>query len=767
MNDYQRAYQLPALKEPEIIEYLSSPLFKGIGRKTASTLVGHFGTQILSILEEEPELLAQVPGLGTYRLEKIAQAWSNSQQDPVRGAIALLLVRGISFKLTLNICEYYGHQTEEILRENPYQLIKDLNRVGFKTADQLALSLGISPDSDERYLQAVVYVLSQAKSEGHCFLPYNLLFKQTLDILYLPEYQPSGSKLQKVIAKGLADGELAEGELSGSIYLTAVLASELRVASALKQRLEKPKSGTQELVYWLEEYCTSSNVLSAEQKEALLMAQRYGISILTGGPGRGKTYVLKTLVQWLYRQDLIIALAAPTGKAANRMQNMTGYEAQTIHRLLQWQGTGKGFLYNQQNPLPVECLIIDEFSMVDIFLFNSLLKAIPPHAKVLVVGDAHQLPSIGAGMVLRDLLLSEVLPTTQLTTVFRQDEGSSIISAADLINQGQVPCLDKFTNPEEWLYRDNCSFLEASTASATANAIGQLVRAMKEADVDLNHQLVVLAPQKKGVAGVHKLNKLLQPIFNPPTKNQKKVVTGEVVYRVGDRVIQLQNRYNTSPPVMNGESGTVIDVDPKDSTVTIAFSEGAVVKYAPGLFEQIMHSFAMTCHKAQGSEFQYVIMPLLMSNRLMLTRQLLYTTVTRAQSIFIAVGQSQALEFAVATNKPARRYTQLTALVLKQFEQLSEQLKQLHANRKVRTQSQTQVTIASRIEQRSLNATKGQMTSIGSLALSLYQNEYGHRPCKQFEQIGSMRFKTYHYPSDAVELIDRAIDTVLQIKRTA
>jgi exodeoxyribonuclease V alpha subunit len=487
------------------------------------------------------------------------------------------------------------------------------------------------------------------------------------------------------------------------------------------------------------------------------------LSILTGGPGRGKTHILKYLVQWLCDNGARLALAAPTGKAAARMKEATGYEAQTIHRLLQWQGHGQSFLYNQNNPLPIDWLIVDEFSMVDLFLFHSLLKALKPTTRLLLVGDFNQLPSVGAGMVLRDLILSEFIPTTQLQTIYRQQHDSPIVYAAEEVLSGKVPMLHQFKEPSAWMDVADCAMLCRSNPSSVADTIVDLALQMKADQVDLNQQLMVLAPQKKGPAGVKALNARLQPIFNPKRDGEPEVVTGEVVYRVGDRVIQLVNRYDTTPAVMNGESGWVVLVDASSKRVMVEFEGGAIVDYKPGNFEQIMHAYCLTCHKSQGSEFQYVIMPLLLSNRRMLTRQLLYTTMTRASRTFIAVGQPEALSIAVATDKPARRYTQLSQFLLAPEEDLMGAMGSLGAAGGVSQGKQGFfVTIASRLRERKLGATKGQMTSIGSLALRLYEDMFGHRPSKQLEVMEGMRFKTYHYGVEAVDLIDRAIDAVLK-----
>jgi exodeoxyribonuclease V alpha subunit len=766
-NPVNNATPLPALTASEIEQYLASGLFRGIGKKTAALLVSHFGADTLNVLEHSPEELFQVPRLQRYRIAAITEAIRESSYNPVRGAIAWLLGLSTPLGLTLKLCEHYGHQTEAALKSNPYRIIDEVEGVGFKTADALALAIGISPNSEQRYSQGIVQVLKDALSEGHCFVPFPQLLMRALSLLSFDNHTPDSRLLQAVIQSCLTNQTLVEGNEDGSIYLKRVYRAELNVALFVKAFKVQQQQSTFELEYWLHKleqvaYQEFSR-LSTEQREALYRAWAHPLSILTGGPGRGKTHILKYLVQWLCDNGVNLALAAPTGKAAARMKEATGYEAQTIHRLLQWQGHGQSFLYNQNNPLPIDWLIVDEFSMVDLFLFHSLLKALKPTTRLLLVGDFNQLPSVGAGMVLRDLILSEFIPTTQLQTIYRQQHDSPIVYAAEEVLSGKVPMLHQFKEPSAWMDVADCAMLCRSNPSSVADAIVDLALQMKADQVDLNQQLMVLAPQKKGPAGVKALNARLQPIFNPKKDGQPEVVTGEVVYRVGDRVIQLVNRYDTTPAVMNGESGWVVLVDASSKRVMVEFEGGAIVDYFPGNFEQIMHAYCLTCHKSQGSEFQYVIMPLVLSNRRMLTRQLLYTTMTRASRTFIAVGQPEALSIAVATDKPARRYTQLSQFLLAPEEDLMGAMGSLGAAGGVSQGKQGFfVTIASRLRERKLGATKGQMTSIGSLALRLYEDMFGHRPSKQLEVMEGMRFKTYHYGVEAVDLIDRAIDAVLK-----
>lgn len=765
MTSFPKVDNFPELTLVEIQQYLESGLFRGIGKKTAQTLVNYFGYDTLLVLDTYPERLESIPGLGEHRIAAITKAWSDSKANPTRAAIAMLLAVGTSLRLTLKICDYYGHRTSAILKSDPYKLIDDIEGIGFKTADELAISLGISVSSETRYEKGLLHVLKEALSEGNCFLPESQLLAGAVSLLKRPDHTPDDKSLSTILGRLIENKTLVYGEVSNSVYQRAAYRAELSVALKIQALINQPTYSIEHFEHWLADYQGADyrelSRLSPEQISALVMAVKYPISIITGGPGRGKTHVLKALVDWLTSIGATIALAAPTGKAANRMKDATKTEASTIHRLLQWRGTANAFFYNEQNPLDIDWVIVDEFSMVDIFLFNSLLKALRPNTQILLVGDSDQLPSVGPGMVLRDLLYSEIVPSTRLQTIHRQRTESPIIYAASDVNIGTVPKLHNFNRASSWMDVGDCAMLETGSPQRTASTIVELAQAMIFEKVDLNQQLMVLAPQKSGASGVHNLNKLLQPIFNPPKPNQQEVVSGSVVYRVGDRVIQLKNRYETIPPVMNGETGRVIAVDDQKPLVKVCFEGGAIVDYYPRDFEQIMHSFCITCHKSQGSEFPYVIFPLLMSNCRMLTRQLLYTTMTRAQGIFIAVGQPEALKVAVETDKPAKRFTGLMNLLISPFDELIKTFSLLSKVRGGGSTRQSTVTVASRLRSRSIIATSGQMTTIGTIALQLYEDKYGHRPSKQLEQVGQFQFKTYHYETSAVELIDSAIDLVI------
>ncbi|MCC5668933.1 AAA family ATPase [Nostoc sp. CHAB 5784] len=395
MMSLRQVEKFPSLTLSEIQQYLESGLFRGIGKKTAQTLVKHFGTSTLSVLDNAPEKLGSIPELSTYRITAITSSWSLSKTNPNFGVITQLLAVGTSLKLALKICDHYGHQTSSVLQNNPYRLADEVDGIGFKTADELAISLGISLDSETRYASSLIHVLKSAMQEGNCFLPSSQLLAAAMDALNHTLHTPDIQSLSTILAKLIDKGTLISGD-GESVYLKAAYRAELSVALKIQAHLNQPTRPKEHLEHWLvnlqaADYRQLSR-LSDEQLSALVMAAKHPISIITGGPGRGKTHVLKTLVEWLTSIRATIALTAPTGKAANRMKDATGMEASTIHRLLQWQGVGQAFLYNEENLLALDWLIVDEFSMVDIFLFNSLLKAMPAKTQILLVGDSDQLP---------------------------------------------------------------------------------------------------------------------------------------------------------------------------------------------------------------------------------------------------------------------------------------------------------------------------------------------------------------------------------------
>ncbi len=560
---------------------------------------------------------------------------------------------------------------------------------------------------------------------------------------------------------------LVEGDLSHSIYLPPFHRAELTVARNIISMAAlcrdddiRLSDKIAELEHWLysqaggrHEYINQLQVLSSEQKAALARSELHQVAIITGGPGTGKTFTLQTLMRWLSgRFD--VALVAPTGKAAKRLASLAGHEAKTIHRLLEWSMVAGRFDRNQSNPLTENFVVVDEASMVDLFLFNSLLKALPPAGKLLLVGDQDQLPSVGPGMVLRDLINSELIPITRLTLIRRQQNGSDIITAAHQINQGITPNRQTVKNPIPLESRSSdCLWVEASSQEMAADEIIKTLESLKKSGFNLRSDVQVLTPMKKGAAGTKNLNALLQSYVNPKYFENNELLLGEEIWRGGDRVLQTRNNYNTG--VMNGEEGEIVGVDLKAQQILVEFEGGAIAPYTASTISDIIHAYALTIHKSQGSEYQVVIAPILMSHRRMLTRQILYTAITRAKTLFIGVGQLKALEVAVRKDLPAQRYTQLTQYLITPTVLDCQSSEPSNPTEKL-------TSVQGRLRELGLTASKGQMTKIGSLALQLFELTHGLSPCRKPERIGGMQFTTYHYPDSAQALLDQAIHQVLE-----
>ena len=752
---------------PAIKEYLGSGLFRGIGKKTASRIVDCFGKDTLVILDDDISRLAEVKGIASGRVAAIKSAWELSKTSPHRAAMSRLLGLGLSLNLSLKICEYYSERALDIIKSNPYKLAEDLDGVGFKTADGIALTLGIAPDSDFRYIAGLLHLLRESKSEGHCYLPMDVLLEQSTTLLTTLEHIPANPKLYSILMQLLQSGILMSGGLSGSVYLPPFYRTEIKVAGLIRSMaaivgddsMIRVRTNIRELESWLyreaggrEEYLSLGQVLSEEQLAAILMAESHQIAIITGGPGCGKTFTLRTLMRRLSgKAD--VALVAPTGKAAKRLANVTGHSAKTIHRLLEWSMADGGFCRHQSNPLRENFVIIDEASMVDLFLFNSLLKALPPSGQLLLVGDQDQLPSVGPGMVLRDLIHAELVPTVRLTLIKRQQNDSGIITAAHQINQGITPQLTKVENPIPFDSKESdCLWLDVESPESAARAIVKTLSSLKDAGFDLMSQVQVLTPMKKGAAGTKNLNILLQQYINPPSRGKNECRILDEIWRSGDRVIQTRNDYNTG--VMNGEEGRIVAVEKEPQKILVEFEGGVIAPYTNSTISDIVHSYALTIHKSQGSEYQVVIIPVLMSHYRMLTRQILYTGITRAQSLFIGIGQLHALDLGVRTDKPAQRYTQLAQYLI------APALPEIKISESSNP-TEKLTSVQGRLRELGLTADKGQMTKIGSLALQIFELTYGTRPCKKPERVGGMNFRTYHYPESALALLEQAIRQVL------
>ena len=649
-----------------IRRYLGSGLIRGIGSRLAERIVDYFGADTLEIIEESPERLREVPDIGPKRSDKIVTAWQEQKQ--VKEIMLFLHSRGVSTNLAVKIYKTYGDDALETVQQNPYQLAQDIYGVGFKTADQIARSLGLPFDHPSRIEAGVEYALDEMINDGHVFSPEGILIDRAAELLGVDKklIPPALEQLRqedRIQTEQVPDPitrtdeshsqKVAESDSLyrlPAIYLTPFYFGEIGVARRLRRLAESSLP------------CDTVNLplpdqaLSKQQQRAIRNALTYPVSVLTGGPGTGKTTCLKTLIASLEQLSIAYALASPTGRAAKRLSEATGRPASTIHRLLGYSPV-EGFKHHSENPLPIDFLIVDETSMLDMILANNLLKALRAEAHILLVGDVDQLPSVGAGDVLRDVIASGIAPVTRLTEIFRQAAGSEIITNAHRVNQGKMPVFPAASHEGESVSGDFFLF-PAEDASAAAEWIEDVVcqRIPKSFGFDPLTQIQVLAPMYRGPAGVTALNERLQAAINPPKANKPEKKLFGQVYRPGDKVMQTKNNYDKD--VFNGDIGFVRALDLLDQTMTISF-DGRRIEYDWSEADQLTLAYAVSVHKAQGSEFPAVVMPVVTQHYIMLQRNLLYTAITRAQKLSVLVGNRRAIAIAVRNNKVARRFTAL------------------------------------------------------------------------------------------------------------
>jgi exodeoxyribonuclease V alpha subunit len=654
---------LPAT-QAGIRRYLGSGLVRGIGPRLAERIVAQFGMDTLEVIEHHPELLQQVADIGPKRSRAIARAWQEQKQ--VKEIMLFLHSHGVSTNLAVKIYKQYGDQSLGVVQSDPYRLARDIYGVGFKTADRLAQALGLPGNHPSRVEAGIVYMLGEMTAEGHVYAPLAELAEKTVYLLDVPpelvppalerlagqdsikrEVLPFPVPAQSQPSPG-ADTLAEAGGVYGqhAVYLAPLYFGErgvaerlLRLASALPSRLSDMPPA----------FVSLDPSLTPEQRSAIHTALGHPVSVLTGGPGTGKTTCLKALIAVLDQAGKRYALASPTGRAAKRLSEATGRPASTIHRLLGFS-PGEGFTYHDGNPLPVDMLVVDEASMLDLLLANSLLKALRPGAHLLLVGDADQLPSVGPGDVLRDVIASGVVPVTRLGHIFRQASGSRIITNAHRINQGEMPLFPK----------DGQDFFLFPAESAEDAAIWVEEVACRRIPQRFGlhpvHEIQVLAPMYRGPAGVTALNGQLQAALNPPAALKPEKQLFGTVYRQGDKVMQVQNNYDMD--VFNGDIGFIVALDPVDQALRVNF-DGRRVDYDWSEADQLVLAYAISVHKAQGAEFPAVVAPLVTAHYLLLQRNLLYTAVTRARRLCVLVGSRKAIAIAVHNDKVAQRYTAL------------------------------------------------------------------------------------------------------------
>ena len=675
---------IPPENSQAMLRYLASGAIKGIGQALAARIVKRFGDDTLRIMDEEPERLAEIKGISERKAREIAAYMAEKRE--LRDAMLFLQQYGVTNRVALKIWKTYGARMYEVLRENPYQLAEDIYGIGFATADEIAARVGISTQSEFRIRSGILYTLSMTLSEGSSYLPREILMSRAAELLKVPD-ELIGLQLDNLVVERQVRICRKKGEVQ--IYSNAAWREEQQIARMLADLETEPvRHGARDPETVLAELEKEENLeLDQLQREAVLMAAEHAILIISGGPGTGKTTTINTIIRYFRKENLEFLLAAPTGRAAKRMTEATGNEAMTIHRLLGvravreegedafapdpgFAGRGSGgysyFEKGSDNPLEADAIIIDEMSMVDMHLFCSLLKAVMPGTRLILVGDVNQLPSVGPGKVLQDLISSGVFRTVMLRKIFRQAMESDIVTNAHRILNGEMPQMSNKSRDFFFLERDSAPVIYKHTVELMRDKLPGYLHC------DIG-EIQVLTPMRKGPLGVNRLNEVLQSVLNPPAKNKREVQRQDVIFREGDKVMQTRNNYqieweirgnyglkiDSGTGVFNGDAGIIQNIDNDAEIVTVCFDEEKLVEYPFSELDDLEPAYAVTVHKSQGSEYPAVILPLLSGPSGLFSRNLLYTAVTRARDCVMILGSRQTVASMTANVRENRRYTGL------------------------------------------------------------------------------------------------------------